>query len=63
MTEHDALLRTRMDEIDEAEVVIAEQEAVRTDAQDTAGAAVDNGPSIREGEKTCDEVARRSVCW
>jgi hypothetical protein len=52
-----------MNEIDEAEIVIGQQEAVSAVAQNAAGAAVDNGPSVRIRKKSGDKVARRSVPW
>ena len=54
-------LRARTNKVDETEVIVAEQEAVGTDTKDAAGSAMDSWPSVRIGEKSSDQVARRAI--
>ena len=50
-----------MDGVDEAEVVVGEEEGVSAGAKQAAGAAVDGGFAVGDGEETGEEVARGAV--
>src|SRR5579875_784376 len=45
-----------VNEIDQAEIVVAEQKRVGAEPKYAAGPAMDEGLAVHPGQKTCDEV-------
>ena len=50
-----------MNVVDQSQIVVAEEECVRSETEDGAGAAVDERLSVVCSEETGDEVARLAV--
>ena len=57
------LVRARMYVVDQAEVVITEQEGVRAEAQDGAGTTVHYVFAVSHRQESCDEVGRLAIGW